>query len=338
MLDYWHRRIVMAKRAESKIHRNINENDIRYFECKNEYESILAGQFVENNTNILKHDDMADFDIIVGKVITSDEISDLTALINILSEFFDVCAAAIVKKSIPCGVALAPTTEEAYTKALDCNPIALSNSAVGFTQKIDYPLAKIITSTNIKLILATGIDSKALNLLQEKNNIKVVILKSLLKDTKQISKKNIKITPFGIIHHDVCNINLNQNSFNITTKTRPTTEQIEDLVFAWKISKYTKSNSAIVVKDFKTISFAQGFASNSDAVEYAVNKACDGAKDAILVTDTEISTPDCIYLAAQGRISAIIQPGGGIEDKKIIELADKYNISVITTGIKNYTM
>ena len=104
----------------------------------------------------------------------------------------------------------------------------------------------------------------------------------------------------------------------------------------WKISKYTHSNSIVVAKDFKTTAIMQGFISPAAAVESAMDTSCDGAKDSIMASDTPLDTAECIYAAVQGRISTIIQPGGSGNDKNLIELANKYNISMIFTGINNY--
>ena len=116
----------------------------------------------------------------------------------------------------------------------------------------------------------------------------------------------------------------------------PTKEQIEDAIFAWKVVKYAKTNSAVIARDFKTVAISQGQTNAIVAVEQALNYACDNSKEAVLASDATIHAEDCIYSAVQGRISLIIQPGGSVKDQKIIETCDKYGIAMITTGIRNY--
>ena len=329
----------MAKRAEIKIYDNLNEDSAWNLEQEISYEplwDIRHGENPQQKAGVLQTEGMADFEVMGGKTLTYNEIVSITELANILSEFYDVCAVAIVKNSAPCGIALAPTVEEAYNKAFDCDPMASFFGAIGFSQEVDYEVAKHLNSMSVKLILAPSVEAKALALLEENKSIKIVILKTPLKDFKNLLQKEIKVTPFGTLYQDLNNSSLNKNSFRVVTKTKPSTEQIEDAVFAWKISKYARSNSIVIAKDFKTTAIAQGFVSPVNAVEFAMNIACDNAKDAILASDTTLPTMDCIYAAAQGRISTIIQPGGAINEDKIIELADKYNIAMILTGIENY--
>ena len=111
---------------------------------------------------------------------------------------------------------------------------------------------------------------------------------------------------------------------------------VEDMIFAWKIAKHAKSNAIVIAKDFKAIGIGQGQTSRVDAFEIALNKACDGSKDAVAASDGFFPAIDNIHVAAQGRIAAIIQPGGSIKDEEVIKTADKYNIAMITTGMRHF--
>ena len=329
----------MAKMAEVKIFDNSNDNTKWELEKELEYQplwDLAHGENPHQSAGILKTSGMADFEIIGDANLSYNDVINISELSNILSEFYDVCAVAIVRDSAICGVALAPDIEAAYNKAFDCDPMSSFFGAIGFSQKVTYEVAKHINSMSVKLIIAPEIEEDGLKLLKENKFTKVVLIKTPFKEFKHILQKEIKITPFGTLYQDINHSTLGKDSFNVVTKTKPTTEQIEDAVFAWKISKYARSNSIIIAKDFKTEAIAQGFASPVNAVEFAMNTACDGAKNAILASDNTIPSIDCIYAAAQGRISTIIQPGGADNENKIIELADKYNIAMILTGIKNY--
>ena len=108
------------------------------------------------------------------------------------------------------------------------------------------------------------------------------------------------------------------------------------MIFAFKVVKHTKSNAIVIAKDFKTIGICAGQTSRVDAVEIALTRACDGSKDAVLASDGFFPAIDNIQVAAQGRIAGIIQPGGSIKDKDVIETCDKYNIAMVTTGIRHF--
>ena len=108
------------------------------------------------------------------------------------------------------------------------------------------------------------------------------------------------------------------------------------MVFAWKVAKHARSNAAVVVKDLRTVGISQGQANRLEAIDIALDKACENSKDAILATDGFISSIESIQDAAQGRIAAIIQPGGSPKDKEIIKTADKYELTMIMTGIRQF--
>ena len=144
-------------------------------------------------------------------------------------------------------------------------------------------------------------------------------------------------TPFGEIRQETRNkLELNKDTFKVVTKTKPTTEQIEDAIFAWKISKYLAPVSVLVAKDFKTQSIFQAQPNSQSAVEHALNFACDSSKNAVMHVSDDILTEGIIHAAAQGRIGLIIYSGGDADfrELKINNLADKYEIAILTTGLR----
>jgi len=329
----------MSQRIELKVFEN--QEDSGRFDLVKEtnFETMWNLPYGENPQQSAMHfktDGIADFEVLNNLQLSYNEILTATELSNILSEFYDVCAVAIAKHAAPCGAALGATVEEAYTKAFDCDPVASFFGAIGSSQKIDFEVAKHINSMAVKLVLAPDFDKKALELLKGNPLIKTIKLNTPLKEYKTLVQKDIHITPFGTLYQDFNNSMLGKNSFKVVTRKKPTKEQIEDAVFAWKISKYARSNSIVVAKDFKTSAIAQGHVSTLTAVEDAMNWSCDNSKDAVIASDNTLPTIDCIQTAAQGRIAMIIQPGGSANDDKIIELADRYNISMVFTNIKNY--
>ena len=157
-----------------------------------------------------------------------------------------------------------------------------------------------------------------------------------MKYFKSFLNEEIKVTPFGVLVQEADKQDFNRDDFKVVTKLKPTTEMIEDMVFAFKVVKHTKSNAIVIAKDFKAIGICAGQTSRVDAVEIAVKRACDGTKDAVLASDGFFPATDNIEIAAQARIAGIIQPGGSIKDADVISACDKYGIAMITTGIRHF--
>ena len=298
--------------------------NLRYGENPHQTASI----FYSNNT--------VDYEVLNGKELSYNNILDVTACTNILSEFYDVCACVIIKHNTPCGAALGKDILEAWAKALDCDPLSAFGGIVGFTQVVNEDLAKQLTSMFLEVIIAPDFTPKALDVLQTKKNLRVIRLNTSLEEYKNHLNREIRITPFGTLVQDTDKGELDKDSFKVVTKAKPTQEMVEDMIFAWKIAKHAKSNAIVVAKDFKALCIGQGHTSRVDAFEIALNKACDGSKDAVVASDGFFPAIDNIHVAAQGRIAAIIQPGGSIKDEEVIQTADKYNIAMITTGIRHF--
>lgn len=278
----------------------------------------------------------ADYEILWGKELSYNNILDMTAAVNIVSEFYDVPAVAIVKHTAPCGVALGKDLLEAYQKAFDCDPISAFGGIVAFSKKVNEKIAKLLNSVFLEVVIAPDFDEAALEILKGKKNIRIVKLNTPLKDYKTIANEEVKITPFGVLIQDSDKKELDKDTFKVVSKTKPNAEQIEDAIFAWKVVKNAKSNAIVIAKDFKTLAIGQGQTSRIASMEWALNYACDGSKDAIIASDGFFPAIDNIQAAAQGRIGLIIQPGGSIKDKEVIAEADKYNIAMITTGIRHF--
>ena len=279
--------------------------------------------------------DMADYKILNEKELTHNDILNITTAANIISEFYDVNAVAIVKNNLPCGVALGRNIYDAYTKAFDCDPFATFDGTIAFSQNVNFEVAKHLNSMAVKVVVAPYYDEDALELLRTTPELKIVRITTAFKDFKNIMKEEMTVTPFGTLVQVANKSELDKDLFRVVTKTKPTAEQLEDAIFAWKVVKFARSNAVVVAKDFKTVAIAQGQASLVGASEFAMDIACENSKGAILAADECLPSAECINAAAQGRISLIIQPGGGLKNREVIEAADRYGIAMVVTGIRN---
>lgn len=255
--------------------------------------------------------------------LTYNDIIGLTKAVEIASEFYDVMCAVITKNSQVTGVALGTDLSDALVKAIDCNPIDALSGVIAFTNTVDKKVAMQLNAGH--LVIAPEYREEAIEIL-EKNSIRYVILNTPLKDFKNFVNEEITITPFGTLVQEANKTELSKDNFKVVTKIKPTVEQIEDSIFAWKIAKYVKSNAIIIAKNFKTLAIAQGLQSQS--TEFAMNYSCDSAKESVMASDLPITISD-FNAAIQNRVSMFILPG---VTQDIIKLADKYEKIIITTG------
>lgn len=279
---------------------------------------------------------LVDYEVLGGKELSYNNMVDVTSALNIVSEFFDVNAAAIIKHTNPCGVALGKTLEEAWDRALDCDPLSAFGGIVAFSKKVGLNIAQKLTKMFLEVIIAPDFDEEAIEELKHKKNLRIIKINTPLDEYRNFIDKEIKLTPFGALIQEKDTKELDVETFKVVTKEKPTAEMIEDMVFAQKIAKHLKSNAIVVAKDLKTLGICGGQTSRVGAVEIALMRVTDSAKDAIIASDGFFPATDNITVAAQHRIKGIIQPGGSIKDKDVIELADKLNICMITTGIRHF--
>ncbi len=255
--------------------------------------------------------------------LTYNDYIGMTKALEIASEFFDVNCAVLTKGSQVTGAALGADLSEALVKAIDCNPVDALSGVAAFTTKVDKKTAMQLSAGH--LVAAPDFDDDAAAVF-DKNSIRYVKINTPLRDFKNFVDEEITITPFGTLVQDRNKSELNKDSFKVVTKTKPSVEQVEDSIFAWKVAKYIKSNAIVIVKNLKTLAIAQGL--QSQASEFAMNYACDTAKEAIMASDLPITVAD-FNAAVQNRVSMFILPG---VTQEIIKLADKYEKVIITTG------
>ena len=301
-----------------------------------ELQKLKYGENPHQQASLCSYQGMVDYDVLFGRELSYDNILNLNLLVEIISEFYDVNAVAITKHKNCCGVALGSSLEEAYSKAFDCDPIGAFYGSIGFSKPINIELAKHISSMGVKVVIAPDYDAEASDYLMSNSSIKAVKLNTPFEKLKNIGTEDVKITPFGVLIQDKNTKELDKDLFKVVTKTKPSTEQVEDAIFAWKVAKYLHTDGAVIAKNFSTIGISQGQSNSVQAVENAINSACDGAKESILAVDGVIYSQDTVFAAAQNRVSLIIQSGGSYKDDEIIALADKYNIAMIITGIRNH--
>ena len=285
---------------------------------------LVSGENTHQKAKLFDNDFKIEYE--TESELSYNDIISVNLGLNIVSEFFDVNAIVVTKNSSVLGAALGQNINDACLKAFDCNPVDISNATVTSSKTIDNASAKLFTKGN--LIIAPAFEKAAIETM-EKNSVRYVTVKTKLSDIKNRTREEYKNTLFGLLVQDYNMSELNKDTFKVETKTKPTTEQIEDAVFAWKVAKYAKSAGIVISKDFKTTAISQGV--SGSAIEYALDYACDASKESVLASDLPLTVYD-LNVAAQGRISLIIVPSA---NKEFIKRADEVEMIIITTGFSN---
>ena len=302
----------------------------------NNYTELPFGENVTQAGNIAPVENGIDYDILSdNESLEYIDYLNLTRVVEILAEFFDVNAVAIAKENKLCAVALGSSNETAFEKIIESDPLSIIGSTFGCSKELTLTIAKQINAMKIRNIVTSRISKDALEYLLNNSDINIIQIKSPLQEMLGFNAKDIKTTPFGYLVQEQNESKLTKSTFKVAGKIKPTQQLAEDAIFAWKIAKYSQSRCAIIAKDLATKAIVQGRTNLAQAVENAMDLACENTKDATLAVDGVIENEEVINAATQSRIGLIIEAGDGINSEKITKLADKYEIAVIKTGLRN---
>lgn len=267
-----------------------------------------------------------------GKELSFNNFLDLDSGIGCVEEFSEP-AAVIVKHGSICGVGIDKRPASAYRKAYLTDTISSFGGIISLNRKVDKETAAQIMKSEFKEgIVAPSYSKEALKIFSVKKNFRVLEV-----DTpKKIKLKNIRETQFGYLIQDRNGIILDKNTLNVVTKRKPTEKERKDLMFAWKVAKHVKSNAIVVAKNLSVLGIGGGQPSRVGAVKIALEKTSKFLKGSVLASDGFFPKEDAILLAHKKGIKVIIQPGGSIKDKDIIELCDKLEMTMLFTGIRHF--
>ena len=285
---------------------------------------LMYGENAFQNASIESNDKTVDYE--TSGNLTYVQILAIVKGLNLVSEFYDVNAACTVKGSGICAVALGQSLADAVQKVMDSNPIDFMSSVIVVSTEVDSEVARFLKDSNI--IVAPKYTKNAIEIL-ETRGVTYVTINTPLKDYKNYVSNDVRVTPLGTLTQTPNLSELDKDLFKVVSKAKPTVEQIEDAVFAWKVAKHNNSQAIVIAKDLKTTAIAQGLQSAS--VEFALDYSCDSSKEAVLASDMPITVHD-VNVASQGRIGLVIVPSA---TRDVVEQVDKYEMALITTGFTN---
>ncbi len=274
------------------------------------------------------------FDQLNGKELSYNNLVDVDAAINLVQEFAGETAFVIIKHTNACGVATGADVKEAYLKAFQADTISAFGGVLASSRKIDLAAAEEINKLFFEILIAPEFDSAALELLKSKKNRIILKQKQTL-----TSKKQFKSLLNGVIEQDLDLKTDSKEDLKKVTMRAPSPEQVDALLFASKICKHTKSNTIILAINGQLLASGVGQTSRVDALKQAIEKAGSfGFKlnGAVMASDAFFPFPDCVEIAHQHGIEAVIQPGGSIKDQDSIDFCDRHNMAMVFTGIRHF--
>ncbi|MDE5095812.1 MAG: bifunctional phosphoribosylaminoimidazolecarboxamide formyltransferase/IMP cyclohydrolase, partial [Trichodesmium sp. St11_bin5] len=270
--------------------------------------------------------------IIQGKELSYNNLVDLEAARRIIIEFSDAPTVAILKHTNPCGVAVDETILAAYERAFAGDSVSAFGGIVALNKSIDAATAKAMTKTFLECVVAPGCEPEAEKIFKSKSKLRVLISPYL----KQSEPETIKVISGGFLVQDTDDTIDNYSDWKIVTEKQPTTEQIEELMFAWKVVKHVKSNAIVVTKNRATVGIGAGQMNRVGAVKIALEQAGEKAIGGVLASDAFFPFDDSVKTAAAAGVTAIIQPGGSLKDKDSIAAANELGLIMILTGIRHF--
>jgi len=301
--------------------------DLRYGE--NPHQDAVYYKEVSNETGVLTAAKQ-----LHGKELSFNNINDTNGALELLKEF-DVPAAVAVKHANPCGVGVSDNIYDAYMKAYNADPVSIFGGIVALNREVDAKTAQELSKIFLEIIIAPSFADDALEILKAKKNIRLLTLSDI---SKPVSKDNIRTNKVlgGLLVQSSDTELYDELEFEYITDKKPTQAEMEDLKFAWKVVKHTKSNAIVLAKDNATVGVGPGQTNRITALELAINYGGDNAKGSVMASDAFFPFSDCVEAARKSGITAIIQPGGSIRDQESIDACNKYGIAMVFTKMRHF--
>ncbi|MBV7433558.1 bifunctional phosphoribosylaminoimidazolecarboxamide formyltransferase/IMP cyclohydrolase [Cardiobacteriaceae bacterium TAE3-ERU3] len=272
-----------------------------------------------------------------GKALSYNNIADADAALTTALRFTEDTACVIVKHANPCGVATGESVMQAYNYAHRCDPTSAFGGIIAFNRGLDEETAQeIISRQFVEVILAPAYSEAALKVLTQKPNIRVLQI-----DGSGHGKEGRQLSSVrgGLLVQDWDNGSISKEDLQVVTAREPSHDELENLLFAWRVVQSVKSNAIVLAKDNATIGIGAGQTSRVYSSQIAVQKAADEGLDAagsVLASDAFFPFRDGVDAAAKAGVKAIIQPGGSMRDQEVIDAANEHGIAMIFTGMRHF--
>lgn len=268
-----------------------------------------------------------------GKELSYNNINDANGALDLLREFTEPTIVAC-KHSNPCGVSTAANVAVAFKQAYESDPVSVFGGIITSNRVIDKDTAEQIAKIFIEIVVAPGFTDEAMEILTQKKNIRLLKLESINTPIDKSKSFDMKKVLGGLLvqEYDTTVI----EDIKVVTKTKPTEEQLKDMVFGMKVVKHAKSNAIVIVKNNVTLGIGTGQVNRVWACQQAIEHSLTPTENAVLASDAFFPFGDVVEAAHKAGITAIVQPGGSIRDQESIDLCNKYGIAMVFTGMRHF--
>ena len=267
-----------------------------------------------------------------GKELSYNNIVDLDAALEVVRAF-DEPACCIIKHNNPCGVARAATPREAYVAARDCDPTSAFGGVIGLNREVDGDTAATMAEMFVEAVIAPGFSDEARAVFAKKKNVRLMATGPF---TPLQPQKMMKSVVGGLLVQDRDLGMVTRADLKVVSKAQPTDEDLDALLFAWRVAKFVKSNAIVYTGRDASIGIGAGQMSRIDSTNIAAVKACSPVRGAYMASDAFFPFRDNVDRAADIGIKAIIQPGGSVRDEEVIEAADERGLILVFTGMRHF--
>ncbi|WP_455373649.1 bifunctional phosphoribosylaminoimidazolecarboxamide formyltransferase/IMP cyclohydrolase [Limibacillus halophilus] len=279
-----------------------------------------------------------------GKELSYNNLNDTDAAFELVSEFTETPAVAIIKHANPCGVAQGESLLAAYEKALACDPVSAFGGIVALNRPLDAALAAELTKLFLEVIIAPEVEAEARELLSAKQNLRLLVTGAMPDPLEQ--GMTYKSIAGGLLLQSRDAGRIGQDDLKVVTKRAPSEAELADLLFAFRVGKHVKSNTIVYAKGGATVGIGAGQMSRVDAARIAAIKSREAGEAAgetalrtqgcVVASDAFFPFADGLLTAAEAGATAVIQPGGSMRDEEVIAAADEAGLAMVFTGMRHF--
>ncbi|WP_422090342.1 bifunctional phosphoribosylaminoimidazolecarboxamide formyltransferase/IMP cyclohydrolase [Tenacibaculum ovolyticum] len=324
----------VSSHYDTAIFNYFNEDEIAYKASENTSKTLRYGENPHQKGYFFGDLD-AMFDKLHGKELSYNNLLDVDAAINLMNEFKgEAPTFAILKHNNACGFAQRENIYTAYVDALAGDPTSAFGGVLISNSKIDKATAEEIHKLFCEVVIAPSFDDEALVILKGKKNRVLLIQKEIA-----LPQQTVRTALNGVLIQDKDNVTDKLEDLSYPTNNKPTDSELDDLLFASKLCKHTKSNTIILVKNKQLLAGGTGQTSRVDALTQAIVKAKSFNFDlngAVMASDAFFPFPDCVEIANKAGVKSVIQPGGSIKDQLSIDYCNEHNVSMVFTGTRHF--
>lgn len=325
----------VSSHYDTQIFGYFNRGETERFKQSIQHHQVLRYGENPHQKGIFHGDLDAVFDKLGGKELSYNNLLDVDAAVNLMAEFRnDGPTFAILKHNNACGLATRDTLQQAYLDALAGDPVSAFGGILISNATIDVATAKEINELFCEVVIAPAYDSEAVTILESKKN-RIILVQKM----HTFPQRQFRTLLNGVLEQDKDLVTETHTHLETRTKTAPTTQEIADLLFANKLVKHTKSNTIVLAKNGQLLASGTGQTSRVDALRQAIHKAQSFGFDlqgAVMASDAFFPFPDCVEIAGNAGITAVIQPGGSIKDQLSIDYCNAHGIAMVFTGNRHF--